>query len=555
MGLKRTIKSSDIEVPRLLRGGWPLLWIALAAFLLFGRTISYDYTYLDDHNLVMSQMKDLQSFSTLSAAFSEDVFHFTELRGNYYRPMLTLSFMADAMIGKGSLEMFHFTNILFHVLAAILFFLLLVGAGIRREFAMTGSLLFTVHPMVTQAVAWVPGRNDTLLAIFILASFLAFLRYIRNNRPADLTVHLFLFLLALLTKENAVVLPFLLILFARTVTSGPWKKLILPGTGWGILLLFWFILRRHALAPGPGESLSGQEFSLIANLPALLPYLGKLIFPVHLSVLPVIADMKLAIMAGIPAFAMLVFLVVFSGQKRWALCVSGGAWFLAFLVPTLISFAGHTMNFSEHRSYLPLMGLIMGVLACLPDFREDRRTRLVLFAGAGLVILSALLTWKHSSNFRDRFAFWKNAVQTSPSYAFTHNNLGGMYFMEGDLVNAEKCFRQAIRINPREPMANSNMGLVCAYTKRLADAEKYYLEEIRVNPGYDHVHYNLGLVYINQTRTAEAIEEWEQTLQMNPGHRDAFRTLLYTYRQLGRQSDYDRILRAGQQHGLSAEAD
>jgi Tfp pilus assembly protein PilF len=535
---------------KLLRKGIPLVWFAILAFLLFGQTINYSYTYLDDQTLILGNMEKLQSSSYLPKAFSEDVFHTASGHGFYYRPILTLSFMADAMIGKGSFSVFHFSNIIYHVLATFLLFLFLVEMGYDRTRSFLFSLIFLVHPMVTQAVAWVPGRNDTLLAIFILGSFLFWLKYLKKAKTRYLIFHMLFYILALLTKENAIVLPLMIVLYSAFILKTPLKNYAIAGPGWLIFTVIWAIIRYHALGGGNSVPLSFQLQSIFHNLPGVLPFIGKTLFPFDLSVFPILTDMKISIILGIMAIAVLAFLVGITKPKQWFQYFFGIIWFMAFLLPSFISVNNQVRDFSEHRSYLSLVGILLLILACNTTRKADFSRILPVSVVAGICLLFAALTFIHTRHFKDQITFWRNAVDTSPSHAFNYNNLGAMYFLNNDLEKAEPMFRKALQINPVEPMANSNTGLVCMRTDRPAEAEKYYLEEIRINPGYDHVYYNLGLLYYNHARYDEGIQNWEKTLTINPGYTDAYKALLFAYDHLKRKADYERIILKVKENGI-----
>ena len=536
---------------RYLSKGFPLLWFAIAAFVLYGQSINYSYTYLDDQTLVLGNLDQLKSASSLSRAFSEDVFHSPSGHGFYYRPMLTLSFMADAMIGKGSFAMFHFSNILYHVLATFLLFLFFVALGYDRIRSFLFGLLFLVHPMVTQVVAWVPGRNDAILAIFILGSFIFWLKFLKSGRNLHLLLHLLFYTLALFTKENAIVLPLLILIFSAAIQRNPLKKFAIPGAGWVILKLLWAMLRYKALGGSNEATFSVQMLSMVKNLPAVLPFLGKIVFPFNLAVFPILADMKVSSILGVVVTGLLAMIIGFTRPKAWFWYFFGIIWFLAFLVPSFVSVNNQIPYFSEHRSYLSMIGIFIIVMECYPVKNAAFSRLLPVSAIVGITVLFSLLTFIHTRYFRDNFSFWQNAVDTSPTHAFNYNNLGAMYFMGDNLEKAEPLFRKALQINPYEPMANSNAGLVCMRTGRTEEAEKYYLEEIRINPAYDHAHYNLGLLYFNNSRYEEGIRQWEQTLNINPRYNDAYQALFFAYEKLGRRQDYDRIALKARENGIN----
>ena len=545
-----TLKDRKHESPNWLSKAFPLLWFTLLAFVLFGQAINYSYTYLDDQTLILGNMEKLQSVSYLPKAFSEDVFHSATGHGFYYRPTLTLSFMADAMIGKGSFSVFHFSNIIYHILATFLLFLFLAETGYDRTRSFLFSLIFMVHPMVTQAVAWVPGRNDTLLAIFILGSFLFWLKYLKNGGNRFVFLHLLFYMLALLTKENAIVLPFLIMLYSAFILKTPLKKYAIAGAGWFIFTVIWAVIRYHALGGENNVPFSAQIKSIVHNLPGVLPFIGKALFPFNLSVLPILADMKISILLGVIAIGVLAFLVGITKPKQWFLYFFAILWFLAFLVPSFISVNDQIRDFSEHRSYLSLVGILLLILACNPTKNANFSRMVPVSIVAGICLLFGVLTFLHTRYYKDQFTFWQNAVDTSPTHAFNYNNLGAMYFLNNDLEKAEPLFRKALQINPTEPMANSNTGLVCMRTDRPAEAEKYYIEEIRINPSYDHVYYNLGLLYYNHSRYDEGVQNWEKTLTVNPGYTDAYKALLFAYDKLKRRDDYERIRLKAKENGI-----
>ena len=527
-----------------------MLWFAIAAFLLFGQSISYDYTYLDDQKLVLNFMDQLKSVAFVPKAFTEDAFHAPAGHGYYYRPVLTLTFMTDAMMGHGSFSMFHVSNIIYHIMAAFLLFLFFTELGFGRTRSFFIGLLFLVHPMVTQAVAWVPGRNDTLLAIFVLGSFLSWLKFLKSGNSLYLVLHLLFFSLGLFTKENTIVLPVLIVFHSLVKLRVPVKKHLVAGVAWAIIVSAWVMARNHALGMEGKVPFSDQLVSVIKNLPAVLPFLGKEIFPFDLSVFPVLADMKVSLILGVATAGLLAALAIVTKPKDWFFCAFGLLWFLAFLVPSFVSINKLIPNFSEHRSYLSLAGILLFVMTCNPvkkaNFSRPGPVSIILV----ICLAYSALTFFHTRHFKDRFAFWQNAVDTSPSNAFNYNNLGAMYYLEGDLVKAEPLFRRALEINPAEPMAGSNTGLICMNTDRPAEAEKYFLGEIRINPSYEHAYFNLGLLYYNHGRYDEGIRQWEKILTFNRGYTDAYNALLFAYEKLDRKADYGRILREAKENGI-----
>ena len=536
------------STPRWLSGWYPLIWFSLAEFLLYAQSLPFGWSYLDDTNLLLNRMELLRSPRLLLRAFGEDVFG-TPGGGYYYRPLLTVSFVIDATLGGGNLAMFRFSNLVYHILATWLLFRCFSVLNINRGGSFLLSMLFLLHPAVTQAVAWVPGRNDILLAIFILASFLYFIRYLATGSRKHLALHLGFWLLGLLTKETAFLLPFLLLPASWWLWSARGQKILLPLAGYGVLAAAWFLVRATVLS-GQAVPVEQTLASLWRNLPAVLPFLGKSLIPAGLSVFPVLADMIVPGILGVVALGTMVTVAVASKKVATGYSLLGIAWFLIFLVPTFIKHTS-TPDLTEHRLYLPLAGVLLFVLDNRPVRTINlRNSRAVMVAGA-LAAVFFIASFVHIRVFSDRFSFWNNAVQTSPSHAYNYNTLGAMYFMEGDLEKASGLFSKALELNPGEFQANGNMGLVLMQQGRVHEAAAFYRKEIAVNPGYDNVYYNYGLLFYNQGKTDSALLMWEKTVEVNPRYVDAYQALIQVYRDLGRQADLERIGNQAMQQGLT----
>ena len=144
--------------------------IAVVVIALYAKAVFFDFTYLDDNILVLVNRYFLKDLGNIIKAFRFDAFG--REFGYYYRPMLTISLMLDAQISGVSPVIYHVTNILIHLAASCLVFRFFVKSGYPQDKSLLISLIFAVHPVLTQAVVWIPGRNDSLLTVFSLLSFI-----------------------------------------------------------------------------------------------------------------------------------------------------------------------------------------------------------------------------------------------------------------------------------------------------------------------------------------------------------------------------------------------
>jgi len=520
-----------------LKGWKPFLWIAILGCLFYSQTLFFDFTYLDDNTLILNNQAFLSDFSNIGEAFRTDVFHIFNHSAFYYRPLLTISFMLDYQIGGTAPFAYHFSNLVFHILAACLLFVFLKNLRYRRDISFLLSLVYLSHPVLTQAVAWVPGRNDSLLAIFILSAFIFFIQFLRRGQLKCFVFHLLFFALAIFTKETALfVVPlFVFFFYFLNLSKKNVPKLNIL-IGWTGVLGLWFFLR--SLIPNSSVFLVSAEMikSVLINLLAVIQLIGKSIFPFNLSVLPIIQDTSFVY--GIVALGLITSLFFLKKEKRWNYLLFGLGWFFLFLLPSFLKLnPGSVVDFIEHRLYLPIIGLLI-VLLELNPIKNWRKNKLYYYSFLIVVGMFGSLAFLHSFNFSDRLVFWQNAVETSPHHPLTHRNLGAMLYLEGDMVNAEIEFKESLKLNPNEEMAHNNLGLVYSNLGRLEESEMEYKKELEINPFYDNAYFNLGLLYYRKGQIEEAETAWKTALEINPDNLDAIYCLLNLYRERGDEDNF-----------------
>lgn len=525
--MNRVNKANLLEV-LFLKTWRPYTWIILIGFLLYLKTLFFDFTYLDDNVLILDNYRFLSNLSNIFQAFKEDVFF--SRSDAYYRPILTISFILNAQIGGVSPFVYHFTNIIIHLLASCLFFLLLIKLKCKRGLALFFSFIFTVHPVLTQAVAWISGRNDSLLAIFALLTFISFLNFLETEKWKYYIWHMLFFATALFTKESAFALILICILYLHFIIKERLfslnKKIL--SAGWFAIIIFWFLLRQAALARPLPLTISNMARSLFQNLPAAAQFIGKIILPFNLSVLPIIQDTTF--IYGFIAIILTVAALFLSRNKRNNFVIFGLFWFILFLLPSFIRpNPAIVADFIEHRVYLPMVGFIIMLLEI--DFVKNlniKKKRPVIL-GLLIIFAFAAITFIHSNNFKNRLNFWKNAARTSPHSPLAHRNLGAMYYLDGLLDEAESEYTKSLELNQEEKMAHNNLGLVYMDRGMFKEAEEEYKKELSINPDYDNAHFNLGLLYHKQGKLKAAESLWKKTLEINPDYIDAYHNLAIHY--------------------------
>lgn len=486
--------------------------IFLAGFILYYKSLFYDLTYLDDNVWLKDYSWYLKDRSNLFKVFAKPDVLFG---GLFYRPMIYFSFILDTMIKSDSYVIYHFTNIFLHCLNGYLVYAILKKLDYKQGLAWGSALFFTVHPVLTQAVVWIPGRTDSLLALNVFVSFLSFVYFVSNKNPVAGLIHIVFLGLALLTKETAVALPVACLAFLIFyVKPRPSKKFHMACClTWVAMIVGYFYIRQSILVEKSEISLSFAIDSVWGNLPAIIGYVGKIFLPVNLSVLPVLKDINL--LYGWMGMVLLAVAIAWPNKKDYSKIFFALIWFVIFILPSLVgSFLKH-----EYRVYIPLFGMIILILElnvlqnCWQRFR-----RLTVGSTIVLFLLMFIQTWTYSQNYQSHYPFWENAVKTSPHSPLAHRNLGAMYFLDKEYDKAEQQFLAALKLNPKESMVYNNLGLIYEHKGKLRQAETAYLKEIVNNPNYDTAYYNLGLFYGKQKKYEKAVQMWETTTKINPRH-------------------------------------
>jgi tetratricopeptide (TPR) repeat protein len=554
MGKKGPIRQRTVaetraapKPPRL----WPaLLALALLCGLLYGRTVAFDFTRTDDTLQLVDHARFVGSLTNLPAAFAQPFFA-ANGAANYYRPLVTLTYMLDAQWTAARPAGYHLTNVLLHLGAAWFFFLLVRRLGFSLDLSLAAAGVLVAHPVLTSAVAWIPGRGDSLLALWFLAAMLPLLRWLEGRDRRVLFAHAASMLLALFTKEAAAALPLVFVAFLLLVApqSRALRKPVL-WLAWGLPLLTWYLCRRMALASAGEERLLTQLGEVGRHTTVLLMFLGKAVWPLRLSVLAIERDTPWVAGAIAIVPIVLAFFWLEGAHRRlfaWGICS-----FVLLLLPSL---AVSDFLILEIRSYAPLVGLLVAFLAVAQQARQRwcsaRAIRIQRAVAAAVVAVLALRAGLYVEAFRDPGAYTRQAVVSSPSSALAHLNRGIVLQMDGLTAEAEAQYKTALDLDPALTVTHNNLGLLELQRGQAHLAEGFFREELVRNPSYDKAHFNLALALKAQGRFEEAGASLESAIAFNPENADALEGLA-TYHAFrgnqelaGRYAERLRHLRAG----------
>jgi Flp pilus assembly protein TadD len=433
---------------------------------------------------------------------------------------------------------YHAASLALHIAASLLVWRLLLALGVPAAYI--GGLLFAVHPLAVESVAWISELKNTLSLPPLLLAAAAAVRFDSGGRRRDQVAALLWFIAALLCKTSVVMLPFLILLLAwwrrgrigarDLAASAPF---FFAAAALGFVTVWFQSTRAIGLAGTPQPLLerlaqAGWSIAEYVRLFAWPPAISPIYPPGAAGLAALLPWLGLAAVLG----ALWAFR---SGWGRHGLL--GAGWYLLNLAPVLglVPMAYSRVSpRADHLVYLPMVGLAGLAAAGLGAAcgRLSARTgggggaRLALGVAAGLT-LGALAMESHSlaGRYRDGKALWSFAVQRNPGSWLAHNNLGKELMQEGHAGAAERQFRAAIAIQSDSPEAHANLGNALEEQGRDAEARAEYEAALAIDPGFAGAHYNLGLALLRSRSMALAAEQFQATVRLDPGHAQALNGL------------------------------
>lgn len=376
----------------------------------------------------------------------------------YYRPLVELSFWLDNLLWGMEPRTLHLESILLHCANSLLVFVLarkLNDADTSSSlFPLLAGLLFALHPVNVEAVVWIAGRTDLLLALFVLSSCYFLLRWLEEPRWQDMAAVMVLFGAALLSKETALAFGAVIFLLLITYpTSATVRQRICAV---GLLALPLICIMLYALVLHRGNSglsrfLTGGNVQLWQGVQEACSAFGfyakKLLLPLPLN---------FAINEAHPVYGLVgvgLVPVLWWTIRRFRLA---GVFFLAtalVLMPAVLIAVKQVAwtLFAERYLYLPTAFFVLGLAVCAKKLAGTPKT-VVLYATCGLLAAFAGISLQRTMLWKDKPAFFEDAVKKSPGFGSVYYSMGGLLFQNGKIDQAAEAFATADRLNQRDSM-------------------------------------------------------------------------------------------------------
>jgi len=522
------------------------LWVLIGlAFLVYSPALRGGFLWDDDDyvvkNMALRTLAGLWTIWSHPGALSQ------------YYPLTYTSFWINYHLGGLNTAGYHAVNILLHALNSLLVWRLLERLKIPG--AWFAGLIFLVHPVHVESVAWITERKNVLSGFFYLSAFLSYLRFknlsadqplrdgspAREPFPADrgnrrwYFISFALFLGALLSKTITATFPAAVILVLWWKNGRfPLKDLarMVPLLFFGMVLgVITMHLENGHIMPLQGSNdwdLTASQRFLIAGR-ALWFYLGKLAWP-HPSTLAFIyprweIDPSALWQWLFPLSFILLLALLWRFRSRWG---RGPLTALVFFTVTLLPALGFRnffpMRFSfvaDHFQYLAAIGPISCAVAIAwTSLGKHPRSRKAL--GIALLFIFSAFSWKQCEAYKDLETLWRDTLSKNPGAWMAHNNLGAVLFEKGRYQEALSHEMESIRLRPNYADAYCNLGALATAQNDYEKADGYYRRSLEIFPYSSETHNNFGVSLYKSGKTDEAIKHYRMALMLNPNAANTF---------------------------------
>ena len=468
--------------------------VPLAALLVYWNSLAGGFVW-DDRFLIVDNPR-VQSLERLSELVTHDYVFVaeTDLSYGYFRPLSSLSLALDYALWGSRPFGFHLTNVLLHAASALLVCLLALGLGASRPVAWVAGLLFAVHPIHTESVAWIAGRTDVLCFLFSGASLGLYLARERprgaGRRRALLAGSWSCFALALLAKEMAAVVPLWIGCFelARPSADRLLQRLsraLRVVAPWLAIVALYAIVRFLALGVPPPEAPAEHSLAraVLSAPPTVLRYLGWMAAPGELSAyvqnpyVTRLADPRL--LGSLLALGLLAVFLGRLARDRPEVGLLAAMLLVSFApILNLVRIAGPPdmgALMAERFAYLPsfVFLLLVATLGEMALARLPRAASRRTLAAVGLAIVAPLFAWRtveRNRDWRDEVAFFERETAHTPGAPLLWTNLAQAEMRAGRPAEAERAIRRAERLTPQAPWVLAVRAQWLTFAGRYAEA-------------------------------------------------------------------------------------
>ncbi len=555
MAKKKTKKKSGKtgKATEKKKGFWQqpnnLIWlgaILLITFLSFTPALENDFVNWDDDvNLYENPNLERFDWESVKSIFTSRVL------GNY-NPLPIFTFAVEKhLFGAETAYLHHLTNVLLHLLCVFFVFRIGLLLGLKLPFAALPALLFGIHPMRVESVAWITERKDVLLGAFYFSAFYAYLKYLLSNLKSRgwWALCLGLFFIGLFAKIQMVALPLAMLAADYYYNRKLSFNLVIEKWPFFLLSLVFglagiYFLSESGSLGSVDEELARYSFGgrLLIGAYSFVVYLIKVIYPYEMSPLyPYPSGLSWPFYLA-PVIVVAVFVGVWLAYLKEMKALVFGFAFFFFNVVFLLQVVGAGQGFIADRfTYIPYMGLFFIAAFYIEKYSYRNKQFQPLFPGIAVLYLigSAFLTYNQCKVWKNGETLWKHVLEHYNKTTLPYRNLGYYYKDNGRFDEALECYNQAIRLRSDQPEIFNSRGDVHFKQGKFFEAVGDYEIAIELDKNKAEYLANRGVAYGAMGKHGSALNDFNAALQIDPTYYKGILNKALVFYQMG---DYNAAL-------------
>lgn len=504
------------------------VFIAGLIFAFYFQTFHFEFVNWDDQVNVYEN-ENVVNFD-VKGIFTDHVI------GNY-NPLSNFTLAVEYLIVKERPGLYHFNNVLLHVICSLLVYLLLKRLGMSFFASFLAALLFGIHPMRVESVAWITERKDVLFGMFYLLSILLYISYYKTKKAVYFILSLFVFVLSLLSKIQAVALPFSLLLidywFERKLTF----KSVLEKAPFFLLSLItgligiYFLREEGSLEVGNimpvfQRLFIGSYSFVVYIIKSVVPFQTSAIytFPAELSIVHYFSML--------PALAVIVVAVVYLKTKRF---ITFGILFFTLNIIFVLQVVGAGQGFIADRfTYMPYFGLFLIYAVLFEKLIEKFQKQRVLLNSVLVIylLLISIQTINQIKIWQNSETLWTDVIKKQPNNALAYNNMAYYYSQQNQPEKALVNYNVAIELQPQKAQAYNNRGKIYFDRSEFEKALNDYNSSLSLEPEYSDALANRGAVYGATKQYEKAIEDLTKAMKIDATNSNVISNRAYVFYQM-----------------------
>ena len=572
---------------------WHIPLILIITFIIYIPALNAGFVNWDDPDYVGENNFLIRDLTRLPEIFK------TPVQGNYH-PLTMLSLALNFAISGDHGWSYHLFNLIFHLINCFLIyrFVLLISKN-NSLVALVTSLLFAIHPLHVESVAWVSERKDVLYTLFFIAGHISFIKYLDTGSKKQYWLTLLFVVLSLMSKPAAVIFPVSLFCIDLLRNRNFSFKLITEKIPFFIPAIIMGLLTINAqkTVGATGEEYFGLGKNILFGFYGIMMYFIKMIIPFKLSAFypfPPLNEKLSPIYYAGPVFTLLLALVTYFSWKKYRFVAFGIAFYLVNLSLVLQIFSVGSAVIAERYTYVPYIGLFF-IAGCLLDKFAKRNMTKAYSIIIPVTIIFSILTYLQAQTWKSGETLWDNVIKNQPcSRAYSaratlfrrdanqlrdeaanakskeaanaknleanknyqqaidyyteaiklnaidhesYNNRANIYMDLNKFDTALINYRLALSVKPDYYVTFDNIGAMYARKGMYDSALYYFTKTLDQKPDYKPTYNNRAITYLYLKRYEEAIRDWQKYLQYDPNDADVINSIGECYRMLGKNQD------------------